>query len=177
MSTEQEQTEAPQWGAPPPPDPPKNRWTVKRIVITVAIAVGIAAAGGVAIYAASGSTDQAGGPGGGRAGGPGGMIVGGPLAGMSGTTHGEFQTGEVTEITDDSITAKSDDGYTKTYVIDDETELLGDVAKGDDVTVIAVTEGSTSTAKSVMAVGDMPQRNGGPPNGGNGGNGGPPPNN
>lgn len=174
MSTEQEQTEAPQWGAPPPPDPPKNRWTVKRIVITVAIAVGIAAAGGVAIYAASGSTEQAGGGPGGRAGGPGGMIVGGPLAGMSGTTHGEFQTGEVTEISDDSITAKSDDGYTKTYVIDDETELLGDVAKGDDVTVIATTEGSTSTAKSVMEVGTMPQQrrdggNGGPPDNGNAG--------
>ncbi|MFI7675499.1 hypothetical protein [Actinophytocola sp. NPDC049390] len=165
MSTEQ--TDAPQWGAPPPPAQPGNRWTAKRIAVTVAIAVGIAAAGGVAIYAASGSTDQAGGPGG-RGGAAGPVFVGGPLGGDSGTQHGEFQTGEVTEITDDSITAKSEDGYTKTYTIDDETQMGGDVAKGDDVTIIATTEGSTTTAESVMEMGMMPQRrngNGGPPNG------------
>ena len=164
MSTEQ--TEAPQWGAPPPPAPPSNRWTAKRIVITVAIAVGIAAAGGVAIYAASGSTEQTGG-GRGGAGGP--VMIGGPLGGDTGTQHGEFQTGEVTELTDDAITAKSEDGYTKTYVIDDDTQMMGDIAKGDDVTVIATTEGSTTTAESVMEMGTMPQRrdgNGGPPNGG-----------
>lgn len=142
---------------------------MKRIVVTVAIAVGIAAAGGVAIYAASGSTttDQ-GGPG---RGGGGPVLVGGPMGGMSGTQHGEFQTGEVTEVTDDSITAKSDDGYTKTYVIDDDTELVGDVAKGDDVMIVATTEGSTTTAESVMEMGVMPQRrdggNGGPPDDGN----------
>jgi len=170
MSTEQ--TEAPQWGAPPPPAPPRSRWTAKRIVVTVAIAVGIAAAGGVAIYAASGSTSaEQGGPG---RGGPGGqMIVGGPMGSMGGTGHGEFQTGEVTEVSDDSITAKSEDGYTKTYVIDDETEMAGDIAKGDDVTIIATTEGSTATAESVMEMGAMPQRrNGAPPNGNDGSQGG-----
>ncbi len=163
MSTEQ--TEAPQWGAPPPPAEPRNRWTTKRIVVTVAIAVGIAAAGGVAIYAASGSTDQTGPRGG--AGGP--VMIGGPLGGDSGTQHGEFQTGEVTEITDDSIIAKSDDGYTKTYTIDDDTEMGGDIAKGDDVTIIATAEGTTTTAESVMEMGVMPQRrngNGAPPNDG-----------
>ena len=164
MSTEQ--TEAPQWGAPPPPAEPRNRWTAKRIVVTVAVAVGIAAAGGAAIYAASGSTDQTGGPDG--RGGPGGqVIIGGPMGSDSGTQHGEFQTGEVTEITDDSITAKSEDGYTKTYVINDETRMGGDIAKGDDVTIIATTEGATATAESVMEMGAMPQRRngGGPPNG------------
>ena len=159
-----EQTETPQWGAPPPPAPPSSRWPVKRIVVAVAIAVGIAAAGGVAIYAASGSTAaEAGGPGGGRGGGP--VLVGGP---MSGQSHGEFQTGEITELTDNSITVKSDDGYTKTYTIDDETELSAGVAKGDDVTIVATTEGTTTTAKSVMEMGAMPNRrdgNGGPPNG------------
>lgn len=164
-----EQTEAPQWGAPPPPAPPRSRWTVKRIVVTVAIAVGIAAAGGVAIYAASGSTtNDQGGPGGGRGGAGGPVLVGGPMGSMSGTQHGEFQTGEVTEVTDDSITAKSDDGYTKTYVIDDGTEMNGDIAKGDDVTIVATTEGTTATADSVMEMGTMPQRRNG-----NGGNGGP----
>jgi hypothetical protein len=163
MSTEQ--TETPQWGAPPPPEQPGRRWSTKRIVVAVAIAVGIAAAGGVAIYAASGSTTADGGRGG--AGGP--VFVGGPLGGMSGTDHGEFQTGEVTELTDESITAKSKDGYTKTYVIDDETQLGDGIATGDEVTVIATTEGSTSTAESVMEMGAMPQRrdgNGGRQNGG-----------
>lgn len=165
MSTEQ--TETPQWGAPPPPAEPRQRWSAKRIVVAVAIAVGIAAAGGVAIYAASGSTTTEGGPGGGR-GGPGGQVfVGGPMGDLD---RGEFQTGEVTELTDDSITAKSEDGYTRTYVIDDETELGSDIAKGDEVTIIATTEGSTTTAESVLEMGAMPQRrrdgNGGPPNGG-----------
>ena len=165
MSTEQ--TETPQWGAPPPPVQPGRRWSAKRIVVAVAIAVGIAAAGGVAIYAASGSTaaDQ-GGP---RGGAGGQVLVGGPMGGMSGSGHGEFQTGEVTELTDDSITAKSKDGFTKTYVIDDGTELSSSVVKGDEVTIIATTEGSTTTAESVMEMGAMPQQrrdgNGGPPNG------------
>jgi hypothetical protein len=167
MSTEQ--TETPQWGAPPPPEQqPRRRWSAKRIAVAVAIAVGIAAAGGVAIYAASGSTsaDQ-----GGRGGAGGPVLVGGPMGGMSGSGHGEFQTGDVTELTDDSITAKSEDGYTKTYVIDDETELSSSVVEGDEVTIIATTEGTTATAESVMEMGAMPQQrrdggNGGPQNGG-----------
>jgi hypothetical protein len=137
-------------------------------VVAVAIAVGIAAAGGVAIYAASGSTTADGGPGGGRGGAGGPVLIGGPMGAMSGTDHGEFQNGEVTELTDDSITAKSEDGYTKTYVIDDETDLGADIAKGDEVTIIATTEGSTTTAESVMELGAKPQRrdgNGGPPKG------------
>jgi hypothetical protein len=164
MSTEQ--VETPQWGAPPPPA--RARWTAKRIVVTVAIALGIAAAGSAAIYAASGSTTAAqGGPGGGR-GGPGGgpMLVGGPMGDMSATQHGEFQTGEVTGITDDEITTKSEDGYTRTYAITQETKSTGDIAKGDDVTVIATTEGTTATAESIMEMGTMPQRrngNGAPP--------------
>lgn len=157
MSTEQTQT--PQWGAPPPPAQPRPKWSAKRTVIAVAVAVGIAAAGGAAIYAASGSVTADQGPGGG--GGP--VIMGGPLGGDSGTDHGEFQSGEVTEITDDSITAKSDDGYTKTYTIDADTKLADDVEKGDEVTIIATTEGDTATARSVMERGAMPQRRGGPP--------------
>ena len=161
MSTEQ--TDAPQWGAPPPPAQPGGRWSAKRIVVAVAIAVGIAAAGGVAIYAASGSTTADTGPGG-RGGAGGQVFIGGPMSDLG---HGEFQTGEVTELTDDSITAKSDDGYTKTYTIDDETQLGPDIAKGDEVTIIATTEGDTTTAESVMESGTMPQRRDGkgiPPN-------------
>ncbi|MFC4853737.1 hypothetical protein [Actinophytocola glycyrrhizae] len=165
MSTEQ--TETPQWGAPPPPAQPRTRWSVKRIAVAVAIAVGIAAAGGVAIYAASGSTAaEQGGPGGGRTGGP--MLVGGPMGGMSGIDHGEFLTGEITELTDDSITAASEDGYTRTYVIDDGTELTDGIEKGDEVTIVATTDGDIATAESVMEMGTMPQRRagGGPPQNG-----------
>ncbi len=147
MSTEQT-PESPQWGAPPPPTPPTSRWTTRRIVAAVAIAVGIAAAGGVAIYAASGSVNAEDGGPKGRQGGQ--MVVGGPMGGMEGLDHGEFQSGEVTELTDDKITAKSADGYTKTYVIDDETVLGEGLEKGDDVMIVASVDGSTATAESVI---------------------------
>ncbi|TDV52308.1 hypothetical protein CLV71_105440 [Actinophytocola oryzae] len=172
-----------EWGAPPPPAAPKSRWTAKRTIIAVAVAVGIAAAGGVAIYAASGSVDNqagpGGGPGGGRAGGP--MIMGGPFGGADGTQHGEFQTGDVTAISDDSITLKSEDGYEKTYVINGDTQKNGDIAKGDAVTVIASTENGTTEADSILEFtnrgpgGNRGNGNFGPQNGGgnanpNGGN-------
>lgn len=164
-----EQTEAPEWGAPTPPPPDRKKWTAKRTIVAVAIAVGIAGAGGAAIYAASGSvTGQ--GPGGGQ----GGMVIGGPMGSMEGVAHGAFQTGEVTEVSDTSITAKSEDGYTETYTIDDKTVKSSEVAKGDKVTVIANADG---VAASIMKEGEMMQRRGGggaPPNGGPpDGNGGP----
>src|SRR5688500_1804744 len=99
--TEQQPSE---WGAAPAPESEAQRpaWTAKKTVAAVAIAVGIAAAGGVAIYAASGTNQQTGGMGGMGPGGygMGGMRQGGPGFGLgSGSaTHGEFQTGEVTAI-------------------------------------------------------------------------------
>ncbi len=166
------------WGAPPPP-PAANRpkWTVRRTVLAVAVALGIAAAGGVAVYAASGSTsDNQGGPGGQmrQGGGPGGMngpVVGGPLADAE---HGEFQNGEVTAISDTSITAKSDDGYTRTYVIDSDTVLGDGIAKGDDVTIVATTASSGDEATATMVneqgqgmVARRDGQNGAPPGGQN----------
>jgi hypothetical protein len=144
---------------------------VRRTVIAAAVAVGIAAAGGVAIYAASGSgADQIGrGPGGLRVNGP---VVGGPMADVE---HGEFQNGEVTAISDDSVTAKSDDGYTRTYVIDSDTVLGDGIEKGDDVTIVATTDGdktgdrATATVISEQGQGMMPGRRDGQP-----GQGGPP---
>ena len=188
MSTEQTESTAQQpaqepppaaaeWGAPPPPAAPKSKWTVKRTVIAVAVAVGIAAAGGVAIYAASGSVDNnQGGPGG--MGGPGGqgngrMFMGGPMAGLEESQHGEFQIGEVTAISDDSVTAKSKDGFEQTYVINSDTQKTDDIAKGDSVTIIATESNGTVTAVSVMEEGAFGNRqngnrgNGGPPSGGN----------
>jgi hypothetical protein len=162
-----------EWGAPPPPAAPKAKWTAKKTIIAVAVAVGIAAAGGVAIYAASGSVDNTGGPSGGRAGGP--MIVGGPMGGMGEFEHGEFQMGDITALSDDSVTVKSEDGYEHTYTIDSDTQKSDGIKKGAEVTVIAETADGKSTAKSIMELGEFRQ---GGPNGGNGGprngNGGPP---
>ena len=133
---------------------------VKKTVAAAAIAVGIAAAGGVAIYAANGTNDQTaamGGPGG-MGGAPpdgGGMRPGGQ--GFGSATHGEFQTGEVTTISDSSVEVKSTDGYTKTYVVDADTVIEG-VEKGDTVTVIAETEDGKSVASSVTEPGQRGQR-------------------
>ncbi|HYQ65732.1 hypothetical protein [Actinophytocola sp.] len=157
-----------EWGAPPPPAAPKSGWTTKRIVIAVLVAIGIAAAGGVAIYAASGSVDNSqNGPGGGPGGGP--RMMAGPMGGFDQAQHGEFQVGDVTALSDDSITVKSQDGYEKTYTIDNDTQKSDNVAKGGQVTVIASTSNGTSTAKSIMELGNFGnRRNGGnvnPPNG------------
>jgi len=152
------------WGAPPPPPEQRPKWSVRKTIVAVAIAVGIAAAGGVAIYAASGSVDNEGGPGGGP---NGRMVVGGPMGDLG---HGEFQNGEVTSIDDTSITAESEDGYERTYTITDDTQQSGDIESGDEVMIIATTDGDTATAVTIMEAGAMPNRQGGP----NGGNGGPP---
>lgn len=161
--TDRQQPEQAAWGVPPPPPGQRRRWSTRRIVVTVAVAVGIAAAGGVAIYAASGSTPEQRGLVGGPAGG-GPVIMGGPMAELD---HGEFQNGEVTEISDTSITAKSEDGYERTYTIDEGTQLGGDIEKGDEVMIMASVDGDTATAESVVDQGEMMNRRsgdkGGPP--------------
>lgn len=139
----------PEWGAPQQAARPA--WTARKTVTAVAIAVGIAAAGGVAIYAASGTSQQTG-----AMGGPGGNGM--RVLGFGSVTHGEFQTGEVTSISDTSLEVKSTDGYTKTYVIDAETVAEG-VEKGDTVTVIATTEDGKTVASSVVEPGQRGQRN------------------
>lgn len=148
------ETTEPVWGAPQPA-PQKPRWSGRKTVIAVAVAVGVAAAGGAAIYATSSSSTttqaQAGGPGGmgqGR-GGPGG---GGLMDALHGTftvsdgngtyTEEAMQTGTVTAVDSSSITAKSTDGYTKTYKVT--SSQLSGIATGDTVTVIA--KGDTATS-------------------------------
>ncbi len=156
-------TDAPEgWGAPPPPAPPGPHWTWRRTLVAAGVAVGIAAAGGVAIYAASGSANA-----GANAGGPGLHIMppgggdgGGPLM-MFEIPHGEFQTGEVTELSDTSITAKSEDGFSRTYAIDDDTTRTDGIEEGDTVTVIATLDGDTATAASIS---ELSTTGGGPPN-------------
>lgn len=155
MTTETEQH--PTWGEEPPPQAAAagTGWNGRKSLAALAIAAAIAAVGGGVIYAASNSDAAQGiGPGGyGRA--PGGlMIMGGPFGD---TQHGEFQNGEVTAVSDASITVKSTDGFSETYKIDGETQVNGgqgdldDIAEGDVVTVVA-TEAADgeATVDSIM---------------------------
>ncbi|WP_309113425.1 hypothetical protein [Saccharothrix sp.] len=166
MTTE---TENPTWGEDPPPraDAPGPRWSGRKTLVAVAIAVGIAAVGGGVIYAASNSeaAQMMGGP---RYGGPGGGLrIAGPGP-FGDAAHGEFQNGEVTAVSGDSVTVKSSDGFSQTYKIDDNTEVngakggAGSLATGDKVMVIA----QDDVAKTVIE-GDF-QRGGGKPGDGQG---------
>ncbi|TCO48975.1 hypothetical protein [Actinocrispum wychmicini] len=165
------------WGGQ---QPPRKRWSGKKTTAAVAIAVGVAAAGGVAVYAASGSAGASAQPGM-DGGGPGGMR-GGPGGGMMDALHGTFtisdgnggyktaimQTGEVTALTDTSLTAKSADGYTKVYTFSTSTTFgrdgsKSDVKTGDTVTVVATPNGDNATADSVMDRAQMGTGQGGPP--------------
>lgn len=99
-------------------------------------------------------------------GGPGGHHgPGGPGMGI----HGEFvtkaagggyqtmanQVGEVTAVSATSLTVRSEDGYSRTYVVNDDTlvnagnEGTADIAKGDTVRVLAIVTGGTANALHV----------------------------
>lgn len=162
-----EQTE-PVWGAPVP-ERTEPSWSWKKTALAAAVALGIATAGGFAVYAASGAVaDSPGGRGGGPV-----LMRGGPGAAL----HGEYvvsdgkggyktelmQSGKVTEISDTAITAKSEDGYTKTYTIDaDTTRAAIDV--GDEVIVTADEAGVADTIvePTRMGPGPMNQQGGRP---------------
>ena len=96
---------------------------------------------------------------------------GGPgLLGMAGAIHGElvvpdgnggFQTvvvqrGTASKVGSDSITVKSDDGYTQTYDVPADTgvgalrEGLGSIKSGANVVVLAEKKGGSLTATHVM---------------------------
>jgi len=161
------------WGATPAPAP-KQAWSPGKKIAAGAVAAVIVAGGGAAVWAASSSaaTDTQAGPGG-MTGGPGGM----PGGGLGGALHGEYvasdgnggyvtkimQTGEVTELSATSLTAKSDDGFSKTYTITS-AQATG-LATGDTVTVVATESGSTATATSVTDGESGPQGQGTPPSG------------
>jgi hypothetical protein len=89
--------------------------------------------------------------------------------GFGGALHGEFtvpgpnggyqtlamQTGSVTAVSGSSVTVKSDDGYTKSYIVDGNTLVdagqngIGSVKKGDSVRVLAIVSGSATHAVRV----------------------------
>lgn len=163
----------PVWGSPLPP---KQPWSHTHTLAAIGIAVVLAVGGGAVIYAATSGEGNQGmqtnGPGG--PGGPGGQrMPGGPgpgtdLEDSAPAIHGEYvvaddaggfrtdvvQHGEVTEVSDTSITTRSDDGFTQTYTILPATEQLtpdgfsvGDIAivratkQGDQFVATSLTEG------------------------------------
>jgi len=173
--TDTANTSGVEWGA----QQPKPKRSAKKIAIAAVVALGIAGAGAGVVYAASGSTDNtAQGPGGqgGMGGGPGGQSGQGGMGGGAGlmdALHGEYvvsdgngnyttellQNGDVTAISDSSVTVKSDDGYTHTYTIDSDTVVgngsaeLSSIATGDEVTVIATESGDTATVDTISEAG------------------------
>ena len=157
----------------PAPDPGPKPWSSRKIAGVSAAAIAAAAAVAVVIsvteFGSSGSDGQAGfGPNGGP-----GLVNLQPAAAaaaqLPGALHGEFvvadgnggyltqalQTGAVTAVDAGSLTVASADGYTSTYVVDDETLVDGgndefsDIAVGHDVTVTATIDGDTATLATV----------------------------
>jgi hypothetical protein len=174
MDVETKNAAEPAWGTPPA-EP--ARWSRNKTLAAVGIAAVLAAGGAAAIYAADGSGSGhngggfGGGPGfGGPGGGPGFGGPGGPGGGPGGaggqadSLHGQFvtadghggftteltQTGTVTAISDSSVTARSDDGFTQTYLITTDTRQgHAPLATGDTATIKAVTSDGTNTATAI----------------------------
>jgi hypothetical protein len=97
-------------------------------------------------------------------GGPGPGKFGAPLHGEvtveTSADHYEvttFQLGAVTGTSADTLTVKSEDGYTATYRVDSNTRIvkdgtpakLAEIAKDDTVNVVGVKSGSTVTARAI----------------------------
>jgi hypothetical protein len=171
------------WGAPAP-EQPRRPWSARRVVIAAGAAVVLVVGGTTAVIAATnGNASTGGGPGGGA-----------PFAGatVANALHGDFvvadgngyarerlQTGTVTAVSSASITVRSTDGYTGTYVVDSGTTVdqgadpISKVATGNTVTTTAKLAGQQATATSIEDTTiDTRARRGGP-----GGFGGTPPDN
>ena len=76
--------------------------------------------------------------------------------GNGGYTTKRLQSGTVTDVSATSITAKSADGHTTTFVIgasttvDNGNDQVADIKTGDTVTVVGTVDGSTVTATTIM---------------------------
>lgn len=88
---------------------------------------------------------------------------------MGGAIHGEFvtrapsggyqtlatQVGEVTAVSASSITVKSEDGFSRTYTVDDNTSVnagndgIGDVKTGDEVRIVAIVADGKASAVEI----------------------------
>jgi hypothetical protein len=172
MATEQIDADHQVWGAP---QPSPRRWGLRETAAAVGVAAVIAALGGAAIYAATegsshsfGGSHQAFGAGSGMQGGPGGPhgAVGGPGPAAVGSTslHGEFvvpdgnggytteltQNGTITAISPTSITVRSEDGFSQTYVVPSTAgNADSPFVVEDRVVVRATRNGQTATVTSI----------------------------
>ena len=172
MTTDETADEREVCGAP---QTSPGRWGLRESAAAVAVATAIAALGGAAIYAATagsshsfGAPHQAAGPGGGMVGG--GMSQRGPSGGTAPahteppSLHGEFvvpdgsgrystvvtQTGTVTAISPTSITVRSEDGFSQTYVVPRTAGNAGaPFAVDDQVVVHATRSGQTATVTNI----------------------------
>ena len=157
------------------PEPSPRRWGLRETAAAVGVAAVIAALGGAAIYAATegsshsfGAPHKAVGPGDGKPGGPGGQhgAIGGPGPAAVGSTslHGEFvvpdgsggystvltQTGTVSATSPTSITVRSEDGYSQTYVIPNTAGNAAPPFAVDDHVVLRATHnGQTATVTNI----------------------------
>jgi hypothetical protein len=105
----------------------------------------------------------------------------GGKGGLGGGIHGEFvtrapgggyqtlatQIGEVTSVSSSSIAVRSEDGFNRTYSVDENTLVnagrdgIGDVADGDTVRVVAVVDGNSARAVQIFdvtSVGELRER-------------------
>ncbi|GGP64764.1 hypothetical protein [Saccharothrix coeruleofusca] len=121
---------------------------LRKGIVAGAVALTIAAGGGGVVHASGNSASSS--EVGQAPAGAGDPLIGDPL--ISDLLHGEVQRGTVTAVTDTSLTARSSDGYSRTYVIDAGTAFgsPGAPVEGDAVTVVAETEGGTATAVRVF---------------------------
>jgi hypothetical protein len=152
-----------------------RRWGLRATAAALGVAAIIAAIGGAAIYAATegsshsfGAPHQAFGQSDGMPAGPGGQHGSGggsgPAAVGSTSLHGEFvvpdgpggyttvltQTGTVTAISPTSITVRSEDGYSQTYVIPNTAGNAGPPFAVDDHVVLRATRnGQTATVTNI----------------------------
>jgi hypothetical protein len=147
-----------------------NTWNLRGTAAAVGVAAVIAGVGGAAVYAATDSGPRMmgmhGGPGPGQ---------GDQLAGFHGdaarkatpdsaSLHGEVvvadgtggfstlisQTGRITAISPTSVTARSDDGYTQTYVIPAAAQAATPpFALHDEVTIRATRIGPTASVTTI----------------------------
>jgi hypothetical protein len=170
MTTDQIATDGSVWSAP---EPAPRRWRLRQTAGAVGVAAVIAGFGGAAIYAATESNShfmgwplQMSGASGGGPSGPHAGPIGGPGPAAVGATslHGEFvlpdgkggyateltQTGTVTAISPTSISVRSVDGYSQTYVIPPTAGAAGaPFAVNDQVVVRATRTGQTATVTNI----------------------------
>ena len=70
----------------------------------------------------------------------------------------DSQVGQVTAVSNSSITVKSEDGFEKTYVVDTDSVVnagrdgIADVKTGETVRILAVANGQTANAKQIEDV-------------------------